>query len=54
MCSTPARLRQRVPLGQNEEYEKMCYFRYLAMAEVGGGWMSDYDTLPMQLLGTSH
>ncbi|CAE7802826.1 sirt2 [Symbiodinium sp. CCMP2592] len=43
----------RIPLGPNPAYEKMCYLRYLAMAEAGGGWMSDYDTLPMQLLATS-
>ena len=34
---------RRIPLGENAEYEKMCYFRYLAMAEAGGGWMSDYE-----------
>ena len=43
----------RIPLGPNPAYEKTCYLRYLAMAEAGGGWMSDYDTLPMQLLATS-
>jgi hypothetical protein len=34
-------------LGNNVAYEKMCYFRYLAMAAAGGGWMSDYDTIPL-------
>ncbi|CAJ1409936.1 unnamed protein product [Effrenium voratum] len=31
------------------EYERFCYLRYVAMIEVGGGWMSDIDTLPMFL-----
>eukprot|EP00439_Symbiodinium_sp_Y106_P025954 s603_g3.t1 len=27
-------------------YDYHCYMRYLAMAEAGGGWMSDYDVIP--------
>ncbi|CAE7771917.1 unnamed protein product [Symbiodinium sp. CCMP2592] len=43
----------QIPLGENPEYEKACYFRYLAMSEAGGGWMSDYDTLPLHFPATS-
>ena len=39
-------------LSYDAEYERFCYLRYVAMIEVGGGWMSDIDTLPM-LLGVS-
>lgn len=29
-------------------FNYMCYIRYIAMSAVGGGWMSDYDVLPLR------
>jgi len=38
----------RLPLGSNPKYDLACYVRYVAMAAVGGGWMSDFDTIPLE------
>ena len=40
---------KEVPLGINPDYDRSCYLRHFAMAFVGGGWMSDYDTVPLNM-----
>ena len=38
-----------VPLDLASEYNRACYLRHFAMAALGGGWMSDYDTIPVNM-----
>ena len=40
---------KEVPLGATPDYDKACYLRHFAMAALGGGWMTDYDTVPLNM-----
>ena len=41
-------LDEKVPLGSNQAYDKICYLRWLAVAASGGGIMTDFDTIPLR------
>lgn len=40
-------LDSRVPLGSNINYDKACFFRWLAMSTTDGGMFADFDTVPL-------
>jgi len=42
-------IRHLSPVMLKSEYQVMCYMRYFAMAAVGGGWMTDFDTMPFHM-----
>ena len=44
-----AKLNHDVPLGEAVFYDRSCYLRHFAMAALGGGWMTDYDTIPLNM-----
>jgi hypothetical protein len=43
-----------LPTVNGKAYETACYQRWLAMAVVGGGWMSDYDVVTYSFKPQDH
>lgn len=43
-----------LPTVNGKAYEICCYVRWLAMAVVGGGWMSDYDVIAHKFAPQEH
>ena len=40
-------LLQKVHLGKRPDYDRACYLRWFAITAAGGGWMSDFDVIPL-------